>query len=366
MSLLHQIALTCIPEVGDITARHLLSYCGTPEEIFKASKSELLKIPGIGPKIAKRITESTAFVRAEEELKFIDQHRIKTYFIADELYPSRLKDCLDAPIMLYFKGEVDFKTLKIISVVGTRNATTYGKDLCKQFIADLKSHRPLIVSGLAHGIDSVVHQECVKHEIQTIGVLGHGLDRIYPTQNQALAEKMLEYGGLLTEFPSGTRPRAEHFPRRNRIIAGLSAATIVIEAGNKGGALITANLANAYHRDVFVFPGRVDDEYSAGCHKLIQTHRAHLILKAADVEAALEWIVPAAKEQLTLPFSSFPSDLSPDERQLTSFLQERGSMAIDDLAVFSQLPMNKLAATILDLELKGVVTGMPGKCYKLA
>ncbi len=364
MSLLHQIALTCIPEVGDVTARSLLSYCGNPEEVFNTKKAHLRKIPGIGPKTADQIANPIAFRRAERELDFIDKHKIKPCFITDVIYPKRLRNCSDAPILLYFKGEADFNGGKVISIVGTRNATNYGKDLCKQLIADLKIHQPLVVSGLAYGIDSMAHKECLKNNISTIGVLGHGLDRIYPVQNKSLAEQMLNGGGLLTEFISETIPGRENFPKRNRIIAGMTDATIVVEASAKGGALITAEIANSYNRDVFAFPGKVTDEYSAGCNYLIKTHRANLISKASDVEYLLGWAnssVQHVKPQLSLML-----DLSPDEKQVVDVLHEKGAVAVDELSVLCQLTQSKLAVTILGLEIRGYVIALPGKIYKLA
>ena len=365
MSLLHQIALTRIPEVGDITARNLLSYCGTAEAIFKSKKQQLEKIPGIGPKTASHISNYQAFERAERELKFIDKHKIKPYFITDEDYPKRLKNCVDSPILLYFKGQADFNCGKVLSIVGTRNSTEYGKELCKELLANLKIHQPLVVSGLAYGIDSLAHKECLKNSIATIGVLGHGLDRIYPAQNRALAEKMLDCGGLLSEFVSETTPSRENFPKRNRIIAGMADATIVVEASIKGGALITAEIANSYNRDVFAFPGKVIDEYSAGCNYLIKTHRANLISNAGDLEYLLGWTTSAANIKTT-PQLSLMLDLSPDEKQLVSVLQEKGNVAIDDLSLLCEFPQSKLAVTILGLEMQGIIIALPGKVYKLA
>jgi DNA processing protein len=365
MSLLHQIALTCTPEVGDVTARNLLSYCGSPEEVFKTKKNQLTKIPGVGPKTADQIGNPIAFERAERELRFIEKYKIKSCFITDDTYPKRLKNCADAPMLLYFKGEADFNCGKVISIVGTRSATNYGRDLCKQLLIDLKIHQPLVVSGLAHGIDSMAHKECLKNNISTIGVLGHGLDRIYPAQNRSLAESMLSCGGLLTEFTSETIPGRENFPRRNRIIAGMADATIVVEASTKGGALITAEIANSYNRDVFAFPGKVTDEYSAGCNYLIKTHRASLISKASDLEYLLGWTNTSSLQNVK-PQLSLMLNLSPDEKRLVDVLQEKGNMAVDELALLCQLPQSKLAITILGLEMQGLLIALPGKVYKLA
>lgn len=365
MSLLHQIALTCIPEVGDVTARNLLSHCGTAEEIFKSKKYHLEKIPGIGPKIANQVSNYSSFNRAERELKFIDRYNIIPYFITDEDYPKRLKNCFDAPILFYFKGQANFNSSKVISVVGTRNATDYGKELCKQLMIDLKVHQPLVVSGLAYGIDSMAHKECIKNEITTIGVLGHGLDRIYPAQNKGLAEKMLENGGLLSEFPSETIPSRENFPKRNRIIAGMADATVVVEASIKGGALITAEIANSYNRDVFAYPGKVADEYSAGCNYLIRTNRASLMSKVADLEYLMGWTIdtPAKKDTHQL---SLMLDLSADEQKVIAALQEKGNVPIDELALYCEFPQSKLAVILLGLEMQGIIISLPGKVYKMA
>ena len=284
MSLLHKIALSCITGVGSVLARNLVSYCGSPEDVFSAKRKHLRKVPGIGPKTVELIENHRAFERAEKELAFINKYNIQALFLTDETYPKRLKNCFDAPVMLYFKGNADLNSGKVISVVGTRSSTDYGRDICRTLLAGLKVHNPLIVSGLAYGIDFLAHKEALKNSLSTVGIMAHGLDRIYPSPHRPLAEKMVASGGLLTEFVSGTAPDRENFPKRNRIIAGLADVVIVVEANIKGGALITAELANSYDRDVFAFPGRITDEYSSGCNHLIKTHRANLITKLADLE----------------------------------------------------------------------------------
>lgn len=344
--------------------RNLLSYCGSAEEVFKAKASSLTLIPGIGEVTARAIKRYSDFDRAELEISFIEKYKIKTLFITDKEYPSRLKNCVDAPILLYFKGETNFNTSKVISVVGTRNATEYGKEICRQLIADLAVHKPLVVSGLAYGIDSAVHKECVRNSIQTVGILGHGLDRIYPAAHRSLAQSMLECGGLLTEFPSSTNPDRENFPKRNRIIAGLADATIVVEASIKGGALITAELANSYNRDVFAYPGRINEEYSTGCNFLIKTNRANLITKVADLEYLLNW--SDVKTEHSRPQLSLMLNLSADEQKIADILSEKGSIAIDELAIQSRMAQSKLAVTILGMEMQGIIASMPGKVYKLA
>ncbi|WP_276359872.1 DNA-processing protein DprA [Daejeonella sp. H1SJ63] len=364
MSLFHQIALSCLPGIGSVLARSLLSYCGSAEEVFKSKSKLLAKIPGIGPKTLDQILNHSVFSLAENELKFIEKFKISPLFISSEQYPRRLRNCPDAPVMLYFKGRADLNVSKLISIVGTRNASDYGREICRNLIADLKEYNPLIVSGLAYGIDSAAHREALKNTIPTVGVLAHGLDRIYPAQHRNMAEKMLECGGLITEFMSGTIPDRENFPKRNRIIAGLSDLTIVVEANIKGGALITAELANTYNRDVFAFPGRINDESSRGCNHLIKTNRAHLVTGMADLEYIMGWSREAARplqQQLSLPVN-----LNEEERKIADIIQAHGEIAVDELAMLSSLQQSRLAVNILGMEMKGIVISLPGKVYKLA
>lgn len=345
-------------------ARNLLSYFGDAEEVFKAKSRHFSNVPGIGPKTLELLKNHSAFQRAEMELNFIERYKIKTFFITDNDYPRRLRNCADAPVLLYFKGNADLNSSKLISIVGTRNATDYGKEICKDLIADLKVHQPLIISGLAYGIDAAAHKEALRCNIPTIGIMGHGLDRIYPAQHRSLAERMINCGGLLTEFMSGTIPDRENFPKRNRIIAGLSDLTIVVEANIKGGALITAELANSYNRDVFAFPGRIQDEFSKGCNHLIKTNRANLITKLSDLEYIMGWNRESEqplKHQLSLLIN-----LTEDEKVIAEVLAARGSLAVDDLAILTGFQQSRLAVTILGMEMQGTVIALPGKVYKLA
>jgi DNA processing protein len=345
MSLLHQIALTFIPGVGSVYSRLLLKHFGSAEDVFKAKKSQLLAIPGIGEKTTQSILQHDFFKRAEKELDFIEKYKIKTFFYNSDDYPKRLKNCYDAPVLLYYKGNADLNNTRVISIVGTRNATPYGKELTDSLVEELKKHNVLIVSGLAYGIDAMAHKACLKQDIPTVGVVGHGLDRIYPSQHRSLAEKMVRNGGLLTEFPSETIPSRENFPMRNRIVAGMADATIIVEASLTGGALITAELANSYNRDVFSFPGNIKQEFSAGCNYLIKTNRASLITSAKDLEYILGWVTDVRQEekkQLSLSLN-----LSADEKKIVNILIGRGQTGIDELAIETQLPQSKLAITIL-------------------
>ncbi|HQT21756.1 MAG: DNA protecting protein DprA [Sphingobacteriales bacterium 17-39-43] len=363
MALLHQLALSCIPGIGSVLARNLLSYCGDAEEVFKAKAKNLAHIPGIGPKTLEFLKEHSALKRAEQELKFIDKFRIKAFFLTDDDYPKRLRNCADAPIIVYFKGNADLNASKVISIVGTRNATDYGKEICRTLVEDLKIHQPLIISGLAYGIDGAAHKEALKNNIPNVAVLAHGLDRIYPAQHRTMAEKILDCGGLITEFMSGTIPDRENFPKRNRIIAGLADLTIVVEANIKGGALITAELANSYNRDVFAYPGRINDEFSQGCNFLIKTNRANLMNRVADIEYLMGWTRDQAlplKPQLSLPIN-----LTADEQIIANILYEKGSLGVDDLAILSGFQQSKLVMVILGMEMQGSIISLPGKVYKM-
>lgn len=363
MALLHQLALSCIPGIGSVLARNLLTYCGDAEEVFKAKAKNLALIPGIGPKTLEFLKEHSALKRAEQELKFIDKFRIKALFLTDDDYPKRLKNCADAPVMVYFKGNADLNAGKVISIVGTRNATDYGKEICRTLVEDLKVHQPLIISGLAYGIDGAAHKEALKNDIPNVAVLAHGLDRIYPAQHRTMAEKIVDCGGLITEFMSGTIPDRENFPKRNRIIAGLADLTIVVEANIKGGALITAELANSYNRDVFAYPGRVNDEFSQGCNFLIKTNRANLMTRVADLEYLMGWTrnqVAPLKTQLSLPIN-----LTNDEQIIADILYAKGSLGVDDLAILTGFQQSKLVMIILGMEMHGSIISLPGKVYKM-
>lgn len=362
MSLIYKIGLTLIKSVGHVTAKSLLGHFGCAEAIFKANKKELLQIPGIGPVTADQILANDALKTAELQLKFIKKHKVEVLFYTDDNYPKRLKHCIDAPVLLYYKGTVDLNHSRIISVVGTRKATEYGRELCKQLAVTLADYDVVIVSGLAYGIDIAAHKESLYQNIPTIGVLAHGLDRIYPSLHQPTAQKMVLNGGLLTEFPLYTNPDKENFPKRNRIIAGLADATIVVEATAKGGALITADIANSYNRDVYAFPGRTTDVSSEGCNFLIKTNRAALINHAKDLAYYLGWDEVASKrtQQTQLLIG-----LSNEEQRIVDLLQI-SAIRIDELAILSEIPQSKLAMHLLSLEMQGILISLPGKLYKLS
>jgi len=363
MSTLHKIALTFIKSVGPVHAKNLLAYCGSAEAVFSATRNQLMQIPGIGIKTVEAVLNTDALKRAEEEFRFVEKHGIEVLFFSDKSYPKRLKNCYDAPILLYFKGNADLNPSRIISVVGSRNATEYGRNLCKQICEILAPYNVLIVSGLAYGIDVAIHKECISNNITTVGVLGHGLDRLYPQIHKSVAQKMVLNGGLLSEFPILTNPDRQNFPQRNRIIAGISDATLVVEASIKGGALITAEIANSYNKDVYAFPGRTNDLLSEGCNFLIKTNRAGLINNAKDLIYYLNWDeeVKAIKKTAQI---MLPINLTANEHKVIDALQN-GQLSIDELCITLGIQQSKLAIVMLTLEMQGIIVSLPGKVYKL-
>ncbi len=360
----YKIALTIIPGVGGITAKKLISYCGGIDAVFLEKESSLLKIPGIGSHLARSVVRFRDFDRVEKEIQFIEKNRIRVFFYTEKGYPERLKHCEDGPILLFYKGKADLNKQKTIAVVGTRSITEYGKSKCTEIIEGISKHNPLIVSGLAYGVDARAHKAALDNKLQTIGVLGHGLDRIYPPLNKPLARKMLEEnGGLLSDFISETKPDRENFPKRNRIIAGLVDALIVIEAAKTGGALITANIANSYNRDVFAVPGKTTDTYSQGCNHLIKIHKANLIESAADIEYIMQWEIEPSKskkkqQQLFI-------ELEPEEKILTDLMKVNGEASFDYLVSKSGFSFSKASSLLLNLEFKGAVKPLPGRIFRL-
>ncbi len=361
----YKIAITLIPNIGDITGKKLIAYCGGIEAVFKENKKALLKIPGIGLQLVQSIIDNKSNVikRAEEEVRFIEDKNIKPLFFLDDNYPERLKNCIDGPMMLYFLGNADLNKKRIIAVVGTRNATEYGKELTTNLIQDIVDIDVLVVSGLAYGIDSFAHKAAVQNQVCTVGVLAHGLDRIYPNINRSIADKMLLNGGLVTDFISNTNPDRENFPKRNRIIAGLSDAVIVVEAARKGGALITADIANSYNRDVFAFPGKISDNYSKGCNHYIKTNRAALIESAEDIKYIMGW--DDSKECKKPTQKKLFVELTEEEKIIIDLLEKNGDSGIDFLCINSQMSSSKIATALLNLEFNGMVRSMPGKMYQL-
>lgn len=364
MTDLHKIALTKIPGIGPKHARNLLAYHGNLQDIFTASLSQLQKTPGIGELLAQSVFHKKYMKEAEEELLFTEKHDIEILWIEDANYPRRLKQCVDAPLTLYYKGNADLNNSYNISIVGTRNMTTYGKRICEDLVESLSDLHPLIISGLAYGVDIYTHKACVKHGVSTVGIMGHGLDRIYPSAHREVASRMLDNGGLLTEFCSGTIPDRVNFPMRNRIIAGLADVTIVVEAARKGGALITAEIANSYNRDVCAFPGGIDQPYSEGCNYLIKTNRAHLIRHADDLLYLMNWQRSTDNES-SKQLSLLPPELSKDEHKIYQLLNEKDQATVDEIAHYCDWPQSKLAMILLEMEMNNIVISLPGKVYRL-
>jgi len=362
-SLKYRIALTLIPNIGDILAKRLVAYCGGVEAVFKEKKAALEKIPGIGTVYAKAVLGQDVFSRAEEEIRFIEKNSITPVFYLDPAYPKRLTHCEDSPVLLYLKGDVDLNAEKIISIVGTREASDYGRALCEKLVADLAPFNPVIVSGLAYGIDVYAHKAAMDNGLQTIGVFAHGLDKVYPGVHKAVAERMVKQGGLLSDFTSNTNPDRENFPRRNRIVAGIADATIVVESKKDGGSLITADIANSYNRDVFAFPGRVGDVASEGCNAIIKQNKAALIQSAEDVIYIMGW-EQAKKKNAQVQRQLFV-DLKPEEEVLVNVLKEKDTVNVDEICHLAKMPMSKVSSLLLTLEFSGIVRSLPGKMYRL-
>jgi DNA processing protein len=363
-NLLQQVALTLVPNIGPVQARILVDHFGDAATIFKARKSLLEKLEGIGEVRASSIKSFTTFKKAEEELAFIEKYKIIPLFLTDEAYPKRLLNCYDPPTLLYYRGKADLNASKTIAVVGTRSKTDYGKHLTEKLLADLEDHKILVVSGLALGIDAIAHKAAIRHQLPTVAVIAHGLDKIYPVEHTNLAKDILkENGGLLTEFRSQSKPDKHNFPSRNRIVAGMSDVTIVIETDIKGGSIITAELANGYNKDVFAFPGRTTDTKSAGCNYLIKNNKASLLTGAQDVIDILGW-----EEKQRKPKNQQKElfiQLTAEEKIIVDMLKEKETVSIDELRIKSNLNSSVVAAALLNLELQNVVASLPGKMYKL-
>ena len=364
---IYTLALTRIPGLGLMGAYNLMRTLGSASAIFQQRKNLKELIPEVSDKLIKALDCPEAFQRAEEELIFAEKNQIQCLTLNDAAYPSRLRECEDAPLALFYRGNTSLNALRIVNIVGTRHATPYGEEICHSFVRDLADLCPdvLIVSGLAYGIDIQAHKAALQHGFPTIGVLAHGLDRIYPAAHRKTAVSMMDQGGLLTEFMSGTNPDRQNFVKRNRIVAGMSDATIVIESAAKGGALITAELAESYHRDCFAFPGRTTDIYSKGCNELIRNNRASLILSAEDFVQAMGWNTSSNQVPQTVQRELFP-DLNEEEKRIVCLLQQHSEgIQINLLVVEANIPINQMSALLFELEMKGVIRALAGGVYKL-
>lgn len=359
--LLYLLALQKAEGIGDVTAKKLIQHFGSAEAVFKAKPLHLKKIDGIRAAVIRSLADSAILRAAESELKYITDNAIDYWYFADDNYPQRLKHCHDAPVLLFKSGDIDLSGRKIISIVGTRQITQNGFDFTRKLIAELAPLNPVIVSGFALGVDIAAHLAAVGNNLQTIGVLAHGLDQIYPKSHRKYAASVEANGGFITEFQSRSEPVRENFVRRNRIVAGMSEATIVIESAEKGGSLITANMANGYFREVFAVPGRPSDKYSQGCNNLIKTQRANMLTSAADLVYILNWDLQAkatpVQKQLFV-------SLETDEQKTYDFLLQNGKQLLDTIASECGFPVFRLASLLLGMELKGVVRPLPGKLFE--
>ncbi len=357
----YQIALTLLKGIGPKKAKLLLSKLDSIESVFNDSYSKISSLTGIGINLLKQMDRKEALAKSVTYQDYFNKNGIQTHFYLEKNYPRRLKQCADAPLLLFSKGNMDFNSSKLVSVVGTRNASEYGKSICEELINGFIGKDIVVISGMAYGIDICVHQLCVKNNIQTIGVLGHGLDRIYPSIHKGAANKMMLNGGLLTEFLPGTNPDRENFPMRNRIVAGMSDATIVVESKDSGGSLITAELANDYSRDVFAYPGNVGQIYSKGCNALIAKQKAHLITNSADFLKLMHWEEESKKIVQTQLFI----DLTPEEKSIINLFSADSELNIDVISMKSNLPISKTNVLLFNLELSGILKSLPGKMYKM-
>ncbi|KXK38798.1 MAG: DNA-processing protein DprA [Saprospiraceae bacterium] len=356
------IALTMTPMVGPVTAKTLISYCGGIEAVFEESKNNLLKIPGAGPILVNNFDPHAMIPWAEKELEQIDKNNIQVLTYLDKNYPRRLNNYDNAPLVLYYKGNCDLNHYRTVGVVGTRKPSQYGITMCERIVEGLSGYNVLLVSGLAFGIDATAHRKSIECGIPTLGVMGNGMDRIYPAEHRSLANKMMNAGGLITEFARGTLPDRENFPMRNRIIAAISDAVIVVESKRKGGSIITAELANDYNKDVFAVPGMVTDEISEGCNSLIKQNKAHLIESAADIAYIMRWEEIDSSRSVQ---GQLFVDLSEDETLLIDLIRDNREISIDALTGKTGFTPSKSASILLELEFKGLIRTLPGKKYIL-
>jgi DNA processing protein len=359
------IALTMIPAIGSITARKLIAYTGSAKAVFSEKISNLIKIPGIGSYLAGAINPVQALALAEKELLFMDRNQVCSSTIFERDYPERLKQCPDAPLVIYFKGKNVLNAAKVLSIVGTRNATDYGIEQCRKIIRDLtdSNHKVLIISGLAYGIDIQAHMAALQNNQDTVAVLAHGLHTIYPNAHRNIACRITESGALLSDFGTGDNPERNNFLKRNRIIAGLSDATLVVESGKKGGALITADLAISYNRDVFAIPGRVNDSLSAGCNMLIKDNKAALVEGFADIKYFLGWDEKDKRGETHQ--SKLFIELNPDEQKIVDELKKEEKLSPDILSLRIGMPLSKISAILLNMEFRALVRVLPGNYYRL-
>lgn len=364
--IIYQIALSMAKGVGIHTIKKLCAAVGDESAIFQCSAKELEAIPGIGPATTQAILDPELIKSAEKELSTLERHGGRAIAQGDKAYPERLCECVDAPYVLYSKGKMEMNAPHVIGIVGTRKMTHYGKAICEEILSHLAEKHPdlLVVSGLAYGVDGCAHKKAVELGLSTIGVVGHGLDILYPVKHRTLAERMMQDGGIVTEYRTKCVVDRKNFVSRNRIIAGLCDVILVIESGEKGGALFTAEFANSYNRDICAIPGRIGDTYSAGCNKLIKTHMATMVESAEEIDKLMNWdVVSPAKQVMNI--SQF-MELSERERIIVEALQLESTMDMNQLVRKTQISFKELSSLLFDMEMKELVRSAPGNRYSLS
>ena len=348
--------------IGDILAKKLIVNVGDIEQVFREKPTFLEKINGIGSNVTKHLFNKNNLEFAEQELQYILDNKIAYSYFLDDTYPINLQNCIDSPILFFKDGNLNLGNNKIISIVGTRNITSYGRDFTNKLIEELAEYNPIIVSGFAYGVDICAHKAAIKNNLQTIAVLAHGLEQIYPKVHKKYINQVNENGGFITEFWHNESPLRENFLKRNRIVAGISKATIIIESAVKGGSLVTADIANSYNRDVFALSGRATDLYSKGCNNLIKNNKAHLLTSAEDVVKMLNWDI----QEKTKPIQKqLFIELTENEQKIYDFLQEKGSQLLDVISLECNIPVYQLSSILLQMELKGVIKPLPGKMFEV-
>lgn len=361
--LVYRIALTLLPQIGPVTGKKLISYCGGVREIFETPQKQLSKIPGIGPALIKQLNLKTVLTLAEKELKLIKEHKIRCLFFLDKDYPKRLMHIPDSPIMLYLKGNAEMNAIRTLGIVGTRKPTFEGINQTEKLIEELKDYNIQIISGLAYGVDITAHKRSLEMGISNIAILGHGLSRVYPAVHTSVARAIEKCGGLLSEFPYYTEPDRERFPMRNRIIAGLSDALVVIETPKSGGSMITADMAFNYNKDVFAFPGRPQDVVSKGCNFLIKQNKAGLIENGKDLVEQMMWDQLDKSQDIQ---TTLFVDLDSNEIQIMDHIKQNSKPSIDELAFNIKTSQSEMASLLLGLEFKGLIKSLPGKRFMLS
>ncbi|WP_299883790.1 DNA-processing protein DprA [uncultured Lacinutrix sp.] len=361
--LLYTLALQNVPKIGDVTAKKLIAHCGSAEAVLKEKKQNLLKIDGIGYITVSDLFASNHLEAAEAELRFIKTEGIKTHYFNSETYPERLKQCIDSPILLFESGHINLNKKHIISIVGARKITTSGIAFCEKLVEELAIYNPIIISGFAYGTDITAHKAALQNKLQTVACLAHGLNQIYPKVHKKHVAEVENNGGFYTDFWSSDPFNRNNFLKRNRIIAGISEATIVIESAEKGGSLVTADIANSYNRDVFAVPGRTTDSQSVGCNNLIKQQKAHLLSTPLDVPYLLNWQLES--EQRPLVQKQLFVELDENEKMIYNYLKANSKQLLDVIALECNMPTYKLAGLLLNMELKGVVKPLPGKLFEV-